>query len=281
VRTHSVAPRWARADDDAVTGNLMPVARFARLCRLSVEQVERYDELGLLAPARIDPATGEHRYATEQIPRALAIAPLRRIGVPLEAVAAVLAADDAQAVEQVLIAERDRVQAEMIRSTEILDAVERLLVRGVPGPATTLSRQPARSLLLARAECAVEDVRRTTTACLREAMSAAARRGIAWSPPTWGLLPLDLEPQVSVAAGIEVTGERGNDVHVLPGGLAAVTTHVGPYDGLSLAYHALLAWVDERGHQPVSPVREAYLADPSASEPDQLVTRLIVAIRGT
>jgi effector-binding domain-containing protein len=68
-------------------------------------------------------------------------------------------------------------------------------------------------------------------------------------------------------------------VHVLPAGPAAVTTHVGPYEGLPLAYHALLAWVDEQGHQPVAPVREVYLADPSASEPDRLVTRLIVAVR--
>jgi DNA-binding transcriptional MerR regulator len=44
--------------DDRVTQQLLPIGRFARLCRLSIKQLRHYDELGLLRPARIDPSSG-------------------------------------------------------------------------------------------------------------------------------------------------------------------------------------------------------------------------------
>jgi effector-binding domain-containing protein len=94
-----------------------------------------------------------------------------------------------------------------------------------------------------------------------------------------GLFPVDLEPPVAVAAGIEAQGDApGLDAEDLPGAAVAVTTHLGPYQELPLAYHALFAWIYEQGHQPRGPVREAYLTDPATTSPAQLVTRLLVPI---
>ena len=41
-----------------MTAGLLTIGRFARLTRLSVKQLRRYDELGLLAPAFVDADTG-------------------------------------------------------------------------------------------------------------------------------------------------------------------------------------------------------------------------------
>ncbi|MDQ1012426.1 DNA-binding transcriptional MerR regulator [Streptomyces sp. V4I23] len=42
---------------------LLTIGRFARLCRLSVKQLRHYDEMGLLAPARVDAGSGYRYYA--------------------------------------------------------------------------------------------------------------------------------------------------------------------------------------------------------------------------
>ncbi len=41
-----------------VSDDLLPIGRFARLCRLSVKQLRHYDDLGILSPAWTDPASG-------------------------------------------------------------------------------------------------------------------------------------------------------------------------------------------------------------------------------
>ncbi|MEV8629221.1 MerR family transcriptional regulator [Streptomyces sp. NPDC051079] len=62
---------------------MLTIGDFARATRLSAKALRRYDELGLLPPARVDPFTGYRYYAEEQIEAARLVAWLRRIGMPL------------------------------------------------------------------------------------------------------------------------------------------------------------------------------------------------------
>lgn len=62
---------------------MLTIGDFARASRLSAKALRRYDELGLLPPARVDPFTGYRYYAEEQVERARLVAWLRRIGMPL------------------------------------------------------------------------------------------------------------------------------------------------------------------------------------------------------
>jgi effector-binding domain-containing protein len=57
-----------------------------------------------------------------------------------------------------------------------------------------------------------------------------------------------------------------------------VTTHVGPYDQLSLTAHALLAWIGEHGHTVGGGLREVYLSDPQRAAPEQLVTQVMIKL---
>ncbi|MFJ2935145.1 MerR family transcriptional regulator [Streptomyces sp. NPDC087219] len=70
---------------------MLTIGDFARASRLSAKALRRYDELGLLPPARVDPFTGYRYYAGEQLERARLIAWLRRIGMPLAEVGQVCA----------------------------------------------------------------------------------------------------------------------------------------------------------------------------------------------
>jgi hypothetical protein len=45
---------------------LLSIGEFARLSRLSAKALRRYDQLGLLKPARVDPDSGYRWYAAGQ-----------------------------------------------------------------------------------------------------------------------------------------------------------------------------------------------------------------------
>ncbi|MEV7869815.1 MerR family transcriptional regulator [Streptomyces sp. NPDC088124] len=61
----------------------LTIGAFARVSRLSAKALRRYDELGLLRPARVDAYTGYRYYDEAQLDRARLVAWLRRIGMPL------------------------------------------------------------------------------------------------------------------------------------------------------------------------------------------------------
>ena len=62
---------------------LMTIGAFARASRLSAKALRLYDELGLLPPAWVDPASGYRFYAPAQLEQARLVAWLRRLGLPL------------------------------------------------------------------------------------------------------------------------------------------------------------------------------------------------------
>jgi hypothetical protein len=78
-------------------------------------------------------------------------------------------------------------QAELTRRRTTLQTLQRLLEEGLGRPEVTLAREPARRLLVVRASCAPEDIGVTTGACLARALAAAAKGGVGWTPPVFGL----------------------------------------------------------------------------------------------
>ncbi|WP_243726645.1 MerR family transcriptional regulator [Actinocrispum wychmicini] len=62
---------------------LLSIGEFARATGLTPKALRLYDELALLAPARVDPVSGYRYYQPEQLDQARLVAWLRRIGLPL------------------------------------------------------------------------------------------------------------------------------------------------------------------------------------------------------
>ncbi|MFB7409096.1 MerR family transcriptional regulator [Streptomyces sp. NPDC056202] len=93
---------------------MLTIGDFARASRLSAKALRRYDELGLLPPARVDPFTGYRYYAEEQLERARLIAWLRGIGMPLAEVGRVCAlyASDAAGAARAIRGYWARVESE-------------------------------------------------------------------------------------------------------------------------------------------------------------------------
>jgi PPM family protein phosphatase len=80
---------------------LLPIGAFARSARLSPKALRLYDELGLLPPAFVDPASGYRFYDPAQLEQARLVAWLRRLGMPLARIKVVCELDPAQAAQEV------------------------------------------------------------------------------------------------------------------------------------------------------------------------------------
>jgi DNA-binding transcriptional MerR regulator len=94
----------------------LSIGDLARASGLTVRAVRHYQDVGLLAPARVDPATRRRAYGPEQLRRARDIAQLRRLGLPLDRIREYLAAASAQ--EQLRLLEDHRAGLEArLRST--------------------------------------------------------------------------------------------------------------------------------------------------------------------
>jgi AraC family transcriptional regulator len=88
--------------------------------------------------------------------------------------------------------------------------------------------------------------------------------------------PLQIDPSWLVPAG---EAEVRSDT--LPGGPAAMTVHMGPYDKLTDAYAAIQEWMESNGVAPAGAPWECYITDPAEHpNPADWKTEVFWPIRG-
>jgi DNA-binding transcriptional MerR regulator len=73
-----------------VSAGELRIGDFSRLSQLSIRVLRHYDEIGLLAPVRVDPANGYRYYAPAQLGEAHRIATLKALGLGLAEIASVV-----------------------------------------------------------------------------------------------------------------------------------------------------------------------------------------------
>lgn len=131
----------------------------------------------------------------------------------------------------------------------------------------TLSPQP---ILLVRRTVKRSAIAQTIGETLPQIFAFAAQNGFALTGPPITRYPeaggdtLTLEPAMRIASGPSsaAANEAGILMDTLPGGFAAMTTHVGPYDQLHDAYVAMEEWMKANGHSPAGAPWESYVTDP-------------------
>lgn len=263
---------------------LMPIGGLARLSRLSVKALRRYDADGLLPPAWVDPQSGYRYYRADQVRTATTIALLRSLDVPLAVVRAVLDAPDDAALAAVLDAERERATRALAEREQALRSIARLAKEPTTVPYDVrIADAPARQLVVFTGVVRADRLGPDTAALCGQALGLLAAGGR--PDPGDGLValfPLDLPEAFDVTVGAAADPRwpvpDGMAETALPAGPWASTLHVGPYDELPLAYAALLGHVDERGHEPYGPIVETYVSDPSTVPSHELVTRIAVGV---
>lgn len=118
---------------DAVTDDdLMTIGRFAHLSGLSLHALRHYDDVGLLAPAHIDPATGYRRYRRDQVGVARLIRAMRWIDLPIEEIRRIMA--DNAAATDILAGHRGRLDRQRDLLTAQIGDVDTFLAEGITMP---------------------------------------------------------------------------------------------------------------------------------------------------
>jgi DNA-binding transcriptional MerR regulator len=72
---------------------MLKIGQFVQLGQVTIKTLRHYDEIGLLNPARTDPATGYRFYSIEQLPRLHRIMALKEMGLSLEQIGLMLEDD--------------------------------------------------------------------------------------------------------------------------------------------------------------------------------------------
>lgn len=112
---------------------LLGIGEVARASGLPVSALRFYDGAGVLRPAVVDPLTGYRRYRPDQVGTARLVARLRRVGLPLPAVRALLTGADPGPV---LDAHLRRLEDGLADARRELATVRAILDPGDPMPLT-------------------------------------------------------------------------------------------------------------------------------------------------
>ena len=135
-------------DDD----ELITIGLFARLTGMSVGTLRHYDEVGLLPPASVDPASGYRRYRRDQARRARTIAMLRWDDLPIEEIRQVIDDQGGDVARDVLTRHRRRLERQRDLLTARIRDADRFLQEGITMPALQVSCRPV------QIKVAVDDV---------------------------------------------------------------------------------------------------------------------------
>jgi DNA-binding transcriptional MerR regulator len=273
---------------------MVNIGEFARLGQVSPRMLRHYDEVGLLRPERVDPATAYRSYAVHQLGRLHRLLALRDLGFTLEQIGAIL--EDDPPVEQF----RGMLR---IRRAQMEESVAEEQAR--------LRRIEARLRALERSETVdVQDIVIKQTQPLRMAEAAATAPGFGHENlgPVFGrLLPAVLahvegvgaKPGISVAhyedladdgsvvlhAGFDIGDQDipdGDGVRIvdLPVMGVASIVHRGPMDTIEIVYEGLIRWVEDSGYRLAGLSRELY-HEWHDEDPDRQVTELQLPLAPT
>jgi effector-binding domain-containing protein len=90
--------------------------------------------------------------------------------------------------------------------------------------------------------------------------------------------PEDFEMELCVPVNRLLEGEGDIVAREVPGGLAAVTIHKGPYSEMEQVYSDLDAWMKENGYEYAGPARELYMNDPGQVAVADLLTEVSIPV---
>jgi DNA-binding transcriptional MerR regulator len=263
--------------------NLMPIGRFARSCRLSVKALRHYDELGLLAPARVDPQSGYRYYAREQARDAVMIGMLRSLDLPLAVIRRALEAEAGE-LKRLVDGESARVESELVARQRALLSLRQIARTGSLSPyEIEVREQPERTVARLSGITDAERLIPDSTELIYALLDELTRTGAGVREPVLSINEFEEGGDritVHACAGFEAEAPRLQHAEIvrLPGGAFATLVHEGPYETLALAHHALFAWVQERGHESSGAIWELYRNDPSEVAPETLVTEVALPL---
>ena len=270
------------------TDGLLRIGEVARLFNLSVGTLRHYEQMGLLEPARIDPASGYRYYGARQLSTLNTISHLRVLDLPL-----------AQIREFVTTRDVDLMQRQLAQQQELIERKRRELER--------VSRKIDNRLALLRGALDAEldtiyEVNAPELRCavLRERVNPTDAYALEWQirqlqkgqHETFvflGNLGVGIAPE-RIATGdfdgydevfllLDDTDDYLGDVEVRPAARCLTVSFRGTHGQAAPHYERLLDYMHEHGLAPAGPSREIALIDDIISDdPATYVTQITVPV---
>lgn len=247
-------------------GELIPIGEFSALCQLSVKMLRHYDEIGLLAPAHVDPVNGYRYYSLDQLVVAATIRELRRVDMPLTDVRSLLDATGPREIHDVLDRQRERLARQLIDSERRLILIEQLVAKESPMADITEVELPAVRVAARTVEGPTAMTGPIVTSAFHDLLAALRHEDVEpLGPPIQVVHYGDeerFEHEVCLPIATDATVNQGVNIHDLQPGSAAVARHSGSLDEANLVVHSIMGWVEGTGRRPRMPFRVEILALP-------------------
>lgn len=246
----------------------LSIGDFSRATHLTVKTLRHYHQIGLLAPADVDPQTGYRRYATGQIPAAQVIRRFRDLGMPLEQIQAVLAAPDLAARNEQISAHLSRLEDELGRTQSAVSSLRDLLA--APRDASARIELRTVAAVTAAAITGVVDAEESAAwlqGALGELRAVLTARGVPASGPAGGIYADEVftrhrgQATIFVPCAGPVRPSGRVTTTLVQAAELAVIEYRGAPAGVDRAYGTLATYVAQHALAVDGPIREYYLAD--------------------
>ena len=252
---------------------MLTIGDFARLGQVSPRALRHYDELGLLRPERVDPATGYRSYGVAQLARLHRLLALRDLGFSLEQIATLI--DDDLPVEEL----QGMLRLRRAQISQVLSD-EQARLRRVEAHLLALERSdamPAQHIVIKHTQ-PLRIAESTGTApgfghdnlgpvfeqvlprVLAHVMQSGAKPGMCVAyyndPADDGSVVLHAGFDIGDQNVTTTTAVRIVDLPVIE---VASVVHRGHMDTVEPIYESLVRWIDDSGYRLAGFSRELYL----------------------
>ncbi len=252
------------------------IGDFARHGRVSIRMLRHYDAIGLLRPARVDPASGYRFYTADQLVHLNRVIALKDLGFTLQQVGAILdeqiGPDELRGMLRMRQAELEAsIAAASARLTQVEARLRTIESEGhMSADDVVIKRVPAvrvAELTATAASYAPEDIGPVIQPLYDDLCRRLADAGVTPTGPGIAYYADSPHGEITVHAAMAVAvGGEGHDFEIkeLPALESAATiVHRGSMDGVVPTGQLLARWIDANGYRSVGYARELYLECPA------------------
>jgi effector-binding domain-containing protein len=271
---------------------MFKIGDFSRLSFVTVKALRYYDEIGLLKPVKVDHFTGYRYYSADQLPRLNYIVALKDMGLSLDEIGTMINNSlTSTQLRDLFVIKKAELQQRVSEEKKRLEQVEKLLER-----IEKEGKMPEYQIVIKKvAPMKIASVRGTVPtyhdiSILVEQLMPVFTSHAASIVGPFVAIYHDMEyreKDVDIEAAVPISEELGLPdpiiIRELPGeDTMASLVHKGPYETISEAYGALMAWCQSNDYELAGPDREIYLTSPGETKnPEEYVTELQHPVKKT